>query len=47
MTAPSNLEQLEENLAALDDGPLSGEEMVQMQEFGDVVHERRGWFMGG
>jgi aryl-alcohol dehydrogenase-like predicted oxidoreductase len=47
MTAPSNMKQLEENLAALEDGPLSEEEMAQMQEFGDVVHERRGWFMGG
>jgi aryl-alcohol dehydrogenase-like predicted oxidoreductase len=47
MTAPSNAKQLEENFAALDDGPLSDTEMERVREFGDVVHERRGWFMGG
>ncbi len=47
MTAPSNLRQLEENLAALDAGPLSEVETARMLEFGDVVYERRGWFMGG
>lgn len=44
MTAPTNLRQLEENFASLDDGPLSETEMRRMREFGDVVH---GWFMGG
>ena len=47
MTAPSNMRQLEENLAATGDGPLSSEEMERMQEFGDAVHDRSGWFMGG
>ena len=47
MTAPSNRKQLDHNLAALEDGPLSPEEMKQMHRFGDAVHERSGWFMGG
>jgi aryl-alcohol dehydrogenase-like predicted oxidoreductase len=46
MTAPSNREQLDHNLAALEEGPLSSEEMNEMHRFGDAVHERSGWFMG-
>jgi aryl-alcohol dehydrogenase-like predicted oxidoreductase len=38
LTAPSNLKQLRENLSALDQGPLSTDEMKFMQTFGDVVH---------
>ncbi|UCC74881.1 MAG: aldo/keto reductase [Gemmatimonadota bacterium] len=45
MTAPSNLEQLEENLAAVRRGPLDEEEMRFMQEFGNAVHRMGKWFM--
>lgn len=45
MTAPSNLKQLEENLKALQEGPLSDEEMAFMQKFGDIVYQRKHWFM--
>jgi aryl-alcohol dehydrogenase-like predicted oxidoreductase len=45
LTAPSNVEQLQENLRALEQGPLSDEEMAFMREFGDVVHRRGAWFM--
>lgn len=38
MTAPSNLRQLEENLAAVNQGPLSEDEMAMMREYGDLVH---------
>jgi aryl-alcohol dehydrogenase-like predicted oxidoreductase len=45
LTAPSNLKHLEENLAALRDGPLSPEEMTLMTEYGDLVHGSNKWFM--
>jgi aryl-alcohol dehydrogenase-like predicted oxidoreductase len=45
LTAPSNIRQLEANLKALEQGPLSDEELAWMREFGDVVHARAGWFM--
>lgn len=45
MTAPSNGKQLDENLAALDAGPLSADEMHLMHEYGDLVHTTRKWFM--
>jgi len=45
LTAPSNVSQLEENLKAIEEGPLSDEEMRFMREFGDVVHDARKWFM--
>jgi aryl-alcohol dehydrogenase-like predicted oxidoreductase len=45
LTAPSNAKQLEENLAALAQGPLSPEEMRMLRAFGDAVHQRRRWFM--
>jgi len=44
LTAPRNIRQLDENLNALEQGPLSGEEMEFMREFGDRVHESAGWF---
>jgi aryl-alcohol dehydrogenase-like predicted oxidoreductase len=47
LTAPSNRRQLDENLSALEDGPLSEEEMDRIRTFGDAVHARQGWFMGG
>lgn len=43
LTAPSNLSQLEENIAALRDGPLSEDEMAFMRRFGDVVHHTKKW----
>ncbi len=45
MTAPSNGKHLEENLAAIRQGPLSDEEMLFMREFGEAVHRARKWFM--
>jgi aryl-alcohol dehydrogenase-like predicted oxidoreductase len=45
MTAPSNLKQLEENLAAVRQGPLSEEEMKFMRAFGAAVHRSQKWFM--
>jgi aryl-alcohol dehydrogenase-like predicted oxidoreductase len=45
MTAPSNKGQLEENLSALQDGPLDEEEMRFMCEFGDAVHHTKKYFM--
>ncbi len=38
LTAPSNIRQLEENLAALDEGPLSFDELSSIREFGNAVH---------
>jgi aryl-alcohol dehydrogenase-like predicted oxidoreductase len=45
LTAPSNVQQLEEDLAAVRQGPLPEEEMQFMREFGDVVHRAKKWFM--
>lgn len=45
LTAPRNVGQLRENLKALEQGPLSEEEMGFMRRFGDVVHEQKKWFM--
>lgn len=45
LTAPYNVRQLRENLAALDEGPLSEDDMEFMRKFGDVVHAQRKWFM--
>jgi aryl-alcohol dehydrogenase-like predicted oxidoreductase len=45
LTAPRNLRQFEENLAAVGQGPLSGEELQFMREFGDAVHAMKKWFM--
>lgn len=45
MTAPSNMKQLEENLAAVSLGPLPEEDMDFMRRFGDVVHQSKRWFM--
>ncbi len=38
LTAPRNLKQLEENLAAVRQGPLPEDDMQFMRGFGDVVH---------
>ena len=45
LTAPSNIRQLQQNLAALGEGPLSDEEMAFMRAFGDAVHHTKKWFM--
>ena len=45
LTAPSTSEQLQENLRALEQGPLTEAEMKFMREFGEVVHRRGAWFM--
>ncbi|MBM4162716.1 MAG: aldo/keto reductase [Ignavibacteria bacterium] len=45
LTAPTNLKQLEENIAALRQGPLGEEEMQYMRRFGDTVYMQRKWFM--
>lgn len=38
LTGPKTREQLAENLAVFDKGPMEGEEMAWMREFGRVVH---------
>jgi len=45
LTAPSNLRQFEENLAAVHQGPLTEGEMQFMREFGDAVYRAHRWFM--
>jgi aryl-alcohol dehydrogenase-like predicted oxidoreductase len=45
MTAPSNMKQLEEDLRAAEQGPLSDEDMQFMRQFGDTVHHTKKWFM--
>lgn len=38
LTGPRNVEELRENLAAIEKGPLSEEEMGFLREFGRAVH---------
>ena len=45
MTAPSNIKQLEENVVAVQSGPLSEADMLFMREFGQAVREQKKWFM--
>jgi aryl-alcohol dehydrogenase-like predicted oxidoreductase len=45
LTAPRSVRELEENLAALRQGPLDQEEMLFMQKFGDAVHHTKKWFL--
>jgi len=45
LTAPANLRQFEENVATLQQGLLSEEEMAFIRKFGDEVHRRKKWFM--
>jgi len=45
LTAPSNLRQLHDNLAAVRKGPLAEDEIQFMRHFGDAVHQSRKWFM--
>lgn len=41
LTGPGNREQLDENLAALEQGPLSGEEEAWIREYGAKVKKRK------
>ncbi len=45
LTAPRNLRQFDENVKALEAGPLSEHEMRFMHSFGDVVRQSNKWFM--
>lgn len=45
LTAPRNTRQLEENINALNAGPLVQEEMEFMHSFGDAVYHSKKWFM--
>ncbi len=45
LSAPRSCKELEENLSALEKGPLSPEELQFMRSFGDVVHRGKKWFM--
>ena len=45
LNAPSNLKQLEENLAGVRQGYLNDEDMAFMKKFGDVIHRTKKWFM--
>ncbi len=45
LSAPRSLVEFEANLRALQAGPLSGEEMLFMKDFGDAVHHTKKWFM--
>jgi aryl-alcohol dehydrogenase-like predicted oxidoreductase len=38
LTGPRNVAELRENLAAVDQGPLSPAEMEEMRAFGRAVH---------
>ena len=45
LTAPTNARQLEDNIRALQNGPVSGDELKFMQDFGDTVYRSKKWFM--
>ncbi|MGA2631243.1 MAG: aldo/keto reductase [Terriglobia bacterium] len=45
LTAPKSARELDENLAALRDGPLSETDLQFMRDFGDAVHAQKKWFM--
>jgi aryl-alcohol dehydrogenase-like predicted oxidoreductase len=45
MMAPSNMKQMDEDLAALQQGPLTDEEMALIKKFGDLIHGQKKWFM--
>ncbi len=42
LCGPASTEQLDENLAALERGPLSDDEMMQIRAFGEAVHASGG-----
>jgi aryl-alcohol dehydrogenase-like predicted oxidoreductase len=41
LTAPRNKAQMEENMRALEDGPLAPPDLEFMKSFGDIVHARQ------
>lgn len=45
LTAPRNMRQLEDNVCALDLGPMTGQELEFMHSFGDAVYQSNKWFM--
>ena len=45
LSAPRNEKELLDDLAAARQGPLDQDEMEFMRKFGDVVHQKAGWFM--
>jgi len=45
LTAPSNIKQLKENVAALEAGPLNDDEMKLIKDYGDLIHSKKKWFM--
>jgi aryl-alcohol dehydrogenase-like predicted oxidoreductase len=47
LMAPANAAQFRENLEEIRKGPLSEEEMARIRKFGDFVHGKQSWFMGG
>ena len=47
LIAPSNLNHLKQNLASLDQGPLSEEDLSFMCDFGDPVRAKNKRFLGG
>ncbi len=45
LTAPRNIKQLNDNIAALKDGPLNQDEMNLIKEYGDMIHNQKKYFM--
>jgi len=45
LTAPRSERELIENLAAVRQGPLPGDELAFLRSYGDAVHRNAGWFM--
>lgn len=45
LMAPLNARQFAEDIAAIDKGRLSAEEMAFLRMFGDIVHGKKKWFM--
>jgi len=45
MTAPHDMNQLDENLDAVERGPLAEDDASFMRSFGDAVHRAKRWFM--
>jgi len=45
LTAPRNRRELDENIAALSQGPLGDDDLQFIRDFGDAVHRAQKWFM--
>lgn len=45
LTGASNLEQLKQNVKALELGPMSEDELNRMRQFGDIVYKRKSHLM--